>query len=40
MSKIKYYTVCMLGVMHKVLSASESVISADTDALFEFYLEL
>jgi hypothetical protein len=26
--------------MQKVLSTSESVISADTAALFEFYLEL
>jgi hypothetical protein len=40
LSKIQYFTVCMLGVMHKVLSTSESEISADTAALFEFYLEL
>jgi hypothetical protein len=26
--------------MHKVLNLSESVISADTVALFEFYLKL
>jgi hypothetical protein len=40
MSKIQYYKVFIMGVMHKVLSTSESVISADTAALFEFYLEL
>jgi hypothetical protein len=40
MSKIQYFTICMLGVMRKVLSTSESVTSADTAALFEFYLEL
>jgi hypothetical protein len=28
-----------MGVIHKVLSTSESVISADTAVLFEFYLE-
>jgi hypothetical protein len=36
MSKIQYHTVYILGVMHKVLSTSESVISADIAALFEF----
>jgi hypothetical protein len=37
LSKIQYYTVCILGVMHKVLRTSEFVISADTTALFEFF---
>jgi hypothetical protein len=40
MTKIQCYTVYNLRVMHKVVSTSESVISADTAALFEFYLEL
>jgi hypothetical protein len=40
MSKIKYYIACILGVIHKVLSTTESVISADAAALFELYLEI
>jgi hypothetical protein len=39
-SKIQYHTVCTLRGMHEELSLSESVISAETAALFEFYLEL